>query len=42
MKGPVAAARIMPQASDAAVAARLWDVSAKLTGVDWKQEKEAR
>ena len=42
MKGPVAAARIMPQASDAAVAARLWNVSASLTGVDWKQEKEAR
>ena len=42
MKGPVAAARIMPQASDAAVAARLWDVAAKLTGVNWKQEKDAR
>ena len=42
MKGPVAAARIMPQASNATIAARLWDVSAKLTGVDWKQEKEAR
>ena len=42
MKGPFAAARIMPQASNATIAARLWDVSAKLTGVDWKQEKEAR
>ena len=42
MKGPVASARIMPQASDAPVAARLWDVSAKLTGVNWKQEREAR
>jgi NAD(P)-dependent dehydrogenase (short-subunit alcohol dehydrogenase family) len=42
MKGPVAPAQIMPQASDAAVAARLWDVSTKLTGVNWKQEKEAQ
>jgi NAD(P)-dependent dehydrogenase (short-subunit alcohol dehydrogenase family) len=41
MKGPVAAARIMPQANDAAVAARLWDVSAKLTGATWSQERVA-
>jgi NAD(P)-dependent dehydrogenase (short-subunit alcohol dehydrogenase family) len=33
MKGPPAPAKIMPQAKDAAVAARLWDVSAMLTGV---------
>jgi NAD(P)-dependent dehydrogenase (short-subunit alcohol dehydrogenase family) len=32
MKGPPAPAKIMPQAKDAAVAARLWDVSAALTG----------
>ena len=32
MKGPPAPAKIMPQAKDAAVAARLWDVSATLTG----------
>lgn len=37
MKGPVAAAQIMPQARDTAVGARLWDASAKLTGVNWKQ-----
>jgi hypothetical protein len=28
-------ARIYPQAKDAAVAAKLWDVSVKLTGVSW-------
>jgi NAD(P)-dependent dehydrogenase (short-subunit alcohol dehydrogenase family) len=33
MKGPPASAKIMPHAKDAAVAARLWDVSAMLTGV---------
>jgi NAD(P)-dependent dehydrogenase (short-subunit alcohol dehydrogenase family) len=33
MKGQPAPAKIMPQAKDAAVAARLWDVSAMLTGV---------
>jgi len=37
MKGPVAPAQIMPQASDAAIAARLWDVSAQLTGANWSQ-----
>ena len=31
LKGPPAAAKIMPQANDAAAAARLWDVSAALT-----------
>jgi NAD(P)-dependent dehydrogenase (short-subunit alcohol dehydrogenase family) len=35
MKGPPAPARIMPQAKDAAVAARLWDVSADLTDVSF-------
>ena len=38
MKGPVAPAQIMPQAIDAAVAARLWDVSAQLTGAEWTQK----
>jgi len=42
LKGSPAPARIMPQASDVTVAARLWDVSAKLTGANWKQEKETR
>ena len=37
LKGPPAAAKIMPQAKDAAAAARLWDVSAALTGVSFDQ-----
>jgi NAD(P)-dependent dehydrogenase (short-subunit alcohol dehydrogenase family) len=32
IKGPPVPAKIMPQAKDAAAAARLWDVSAMLTG----------
>jgi NAD(P)-dependent dehydrogenase (short-subunit alcohol dehydrogenase family) len=34
-KGPPVPAKIMPQAKDAAAAARLWDVSAALTGVSF-------
>ncbi|VIO73329.1 Fatty acyl-CoA reductase [Bradyrhizobium ivorense] len=37
LKGPPAPARIMPQARDAAVAERLWDISAALTGVPFAQ-----
>lgn len=37
MKGAPAQARIMPQASDVAAAARLWDVSHKLTGVGFDE-----
>jgi NAD(P)-dependent dehydrogenase (short-subunit alcohol dehydrogenase family) len=37
LKGPPAPAKIMPQATDAAVAARLWDISAALTGVSFEQ-----
>jgi NAD(P)-dependent dehydrogenase (short-subunit alcohol dehydrogenase family) len=37
LKGPPAPAKIMPQAKDVAVAARLWDVSAALTGVSFDQ-----
>jgi NAD(P)-dependent dehydrogenase (short-subunit alcohol dehydrogenase family) len=37
LKGPPAPAKIMPQARDAAVSARLWDVSATLTGVSFEQ-----
>jgi NAD(P)-dependent dehydrogenase (short-subunit alcohol dehydrogenase family) len=37
LKGSPAAAKIMPQANDAAAAARLWDVSAALTGVSFDQ-----
>jgi NAD(P)-dependent dehydrogenase (short-subunit alcohol dehydrogenase family) len=35
LKGPVAPAKVMPQAKDEAVARKLWDVSAQLTGVQW-------
>jgi NAD(P)-dependent dehydrogenase (short-subunit alcohol dehydrogenase family) len=35
LKGPPVPAKIMPQAKDAASAARLWDVSATLTGVSF-------
>jgi NAD(P)-dependent dehydrogenase (short-subunit alcohol dehydrogenase family) len=37
LKGPPVPAKIMPQAEDATVAARLWDVSAVLTGVSFDQ-----
>ena len=35
IKGPPVPAKIMPRAKDAAAAARLWDVSAALTGVSF-------
>ncbi len=34
-KGPVGAATVAPRARDQAVAAKLWQVSEKLTGVQW-------
>src|SRR6266851_5561168 len=37
LKGPPVPAKIIPRAKDAAVAARLWDVSAALTGVSFDQ-----
>jgi NAD(P)-dependent dehydrogenase (short-subunit alcohol dehydrogenase family) len=37
LKGAPAPARIMPQAKDAAVAARLWDISAALTRVSFDE-----
>jgi NAD(P)-dependent dehydrogenase (short-subunit alcohol dehydrogenase family) len=37
LKGPPIPAKIMPQAKDTAVAARLWDVSAALTHVSFDQ-----
>lgn len=37
LKGPPVPAKIMPRARDAAVAARLWDISAALTGVSFDQ-----
>jgi NAD(P)-dependent dehydrogenase (short-subunit alcohol dehydrogenase family) len=38
LKGPVAPARIFPQAKDEAVAGKLWQVSERLTGVKWTAE----
>jgi len=37
LKGPPVPAKIMPRAKDTAAAARLWDVSAALTGVSFGQ-----
>jgi hypothetical protein len=37
LKGPSVLAKIMSQATDAAVAARLWDISAALTGASFDQ-----
>jgi len=41
LKGSPAPAQIMPRAKDAAAAARLWDVSATLTGVSFDQAAAA-
>jgi len=41
LKGPPVPARIMRQAKDPAVAERLWDVSAALTGVSFAQAATA-
>ncbi|MGV7243040.1 hypothetical protein ACRXB1_14850, partial [Caballeronia sp. M23-90] len=38
--GPPSEARIFPQATDAAVGAKLWDVSAKLTGTEWGPKRD--
>ncbi len=35
LKGPVAPAKVLPQAKDKAVARKLWEVSEQLTGVKW-------
>jgi NAD(P)-dependent dehydrogenase (short-subunit alcohol dehydrogenase family) len=42
LKGPVAPAKVMPQAKDEAVARRLWAVSEQLTGVIWPVEGQGR
>jgi hypothetical protein len=39
MRGPPAPARIAPQALDAGVAARLWDVSVQLTGASFGADR---
>jgi NAD(P)-dependent dehydrogenase (short-subunit alcohol dehydrogenase family) len=41
LKGPPEPAKIVPQAKDAVAAARLWDVSAALTGVSFDQAAAA-
>jgi hypothetical protein len=41
LKGPPGPAKIMPRAKNAAVSDRLWDVSAKLTGVSYYQTVNA-
>jgi len=41
MKGPVAAAKVLPQARDESVARKLWQVSEQLTGVQWPAKEEA-
>jgi hypothetical protein len=38
LTGAPSEARISPQAADAEVSARLWDVSAKLTGAQWPEK----
>jgi NAD(P)-dependent dehydrogenase (short-subunit alcohol dehydrogenase family) len=42
LKGPVAPAKIFPQAKDEAVARKLWDVSERLTGVSWPAKGQDR
>jgi NAD(P)-dependent dehydrogenase (short-subunit alcohol dehydrogenase family) len=37
LKGPVAPAKVFPQAKDEAVAQKLWEVSEQLTGVKWPE-----
>ena len=41
VKGPVGPAKVAPAARDAGAAARLWDVSERLTGVRWPAPAEA-
>jgi hypothetical protein len=38
LKGPVAPAKVFPQAKDEVVARKLWAVSEQLTGVTWPAE----
>jgi NAD(P)-dependent dehydrogenase (short-subunit alcohol dehydrogenase family) len=41
MKGPVAAAKVLPQAQDESVARKLWEVSEQLTAVQWPAKGQA-
>jgi NAD(P)-dependent dehydrogenase (short-subunit alcohol dehydrogenase family) len=40
LKGPVAPAKVLPQAKDNAVARKLWEVSEQLTGVKWPAREQ--
>ncbi len=40
LKGPVAPAKVLPQAKDTAVARKLWEVSEQLTGVKWPAREQ--
>jgi NAD(P)-dependent dehydrogenase (short-subunit alcohol dehydrogenase family) len=40
LKGPVAPAKVLPQAKDQAVARKLWEVSEQLTGVKWPAREQ--
>jgi NAD(P)-dependent dehydrogenase (short-subunit alcohol dehydrogenase family) len=40
LKGPVAPAKVLPQAKDQAVARKLWEVSEQLTGVKWPARQQ--
>ena len=42
LKGSVAPAYVAPPAMDEAVARMLWEVSEKLTGVEWPAEEKSR
>jgi NAD(P)-dependent dehydrogenase (short-subunit alcohol dehydrogenase family) len=40
LKGPVAPAKVLPQAKDQAVGRKLWEVSEQLTGVKWPAREQ--
>jgi NAD(P)-dependent dehydrogenase (short-subunit alcohol dehydrogenase family) len=40
LKGPVAPAKVLPQAKDQAVARKLWEVSEQLTGAKWPASEQ--
>ena len=42
LKGPVASAYVAPKAKDEGLARKLWEVSEKLTGVQWPVEEKSR
>ncbi|MGA8482094.1 MAG: hypothetical protein WB696_29345, partial [Chthoniobacterales bacterium] len=42
LKGPVASAYVASKAKDEGLARKLWEVSEKLTGVQWPVEEQSR